>query len=196
MHEISPLRCVCLTIHVSIRQRIFVKMSSALNGSASISALHGQKGSINTLHSEEVLSVRTSSPPHDSVVMIPVASGGQELPETSHFSLAGSELGSVLMRSETMSSGRVCHYFTWQSGSTKTQIMEENDSTYITMPPDETLIKHFWFSQSSIYTPDSKKPNCLTSKSEEKFPLRKGLVISAYAPDSSFVLIRQVLCRM
>lgn len=125
---------------------------------------------------------------HDSVVMIPVASRGQELPETSHFSLAGSELGSVLMRSETMSSGGVCHYFTWQSGSTKTQIMEENDSTYITMPPDETLITSDFLGVKFFLILVSKKPNCLSFKSEKKFPLRKGIVISAHAPDSSSVL--------
>ncbi len=34
----------------------------------------------------------------------------------------------------------------------------------------------------------SKKPNCLTSKSEKTFPLRKGLVISAHAQVSSLVL--------
>lgn len=63
MHELRQLWHVCLSIHVAIWQRIFVKMSSAFSSSAGITVLHGQRGSINTLHTEEVLSVRTSSPP-------------------------------------------------------------------------------------------------------------------------------------
>lgn len=50
------------------------------------------------------------------------------------------------------------------------------------MPPDESLIKHFFlFSIFSEFNLLSKKPNCLTSKCEKKFPLRQ--VISAHAPD-------------
>lgn len=146
MHELRQLWHVCLSIHVAIRQRIFVKMSSALAALLALLCFMVREGLLIPFTLRRCYLCAHLHHLHDSVVMIPVASRGQALPETSHFSLAESELGSVLMISETMSSGPVCHYFTWQSGSTKTQIMEENYSTYITMPPDESLIKHFLFS--------------------------------------------------
>lgn len=52
------------------------------------------------------------------------------------------------------------------------------------MPPDESLIKHtFIFHFLRVQFILSKKSNCLTSKCERKFPLRRVQVISAHAPD-------------
>lgn len=51
------------------------------------------------------------------------------------------------------------------------------------MPPDESLIEHFIFHFLRVQFILSKKPNCLTSKCEKKFPLRRVQVISAHAPD-------------
>lgn len=158
------LKHVCRCIHVTIWQRVFVKMSSAFSSSAGITYSMVREGLLIPFTLRRCYLSAHLQHLHDSVVMIPVASRGQELPETRHFSLA--ESFKDIWDNEIWSSLKLFHMTEWEykdsDNGRKWFHLYYNATKWISY--QTVFIFHFLRVQFII----SKKQNCLTSKCETK----------------------------
>jgi len=181
MYELRQLKPVCLSIPIMwLSDKGFLYKCHQLSAALPALPTHGQRGSINTLHTEEVLSEHTSSTP-------PWLSGNDPC----------SLQGTRAPRNKTLQSGwvwtRLCFDYIWDNefwsnlplfhmteweykdsdNGRKWFHLHYNATRWISY---QTLfIFHFLKVQFIL----SKTPNCLTSKCEKKFPLRQIQVISA-----------------